>query len=61
MPGGNTTAAVVKFSYIAERSGGCCGETLLAPCARKKRLQRKMTEVYYWIGAQQNIGMFSKP
>ena len=29
---------------MAERSDGCSGETLLAPCARKKGLQRKMTE-----------------
>ena len=38
----------------------CSGETLLAPCTRKKRLQRKMTKDYYWIGVQENIGMFSK-
>ena len=24
---------------------GCSGQTLLAPCIRKKRLQRKMTEL----------------
>ena len=29
------------------------------PCARKKRLQRKMTEGYWWVGVQDNIGMFS--
>ena len=45
---------------MAERSDGCSGETLLAPCARKKRLQRKMTKDYYCIGVQENIGMFSK-
>ena len=45
---------------IAERSDGCSGETLLAPCTRKKKLQRKMTNDYYWIGVQENIGMFSK-
>ena len=39
---------------------GCIGETLLAPCKRKKRLQRKMTEDNYWIGVQKNISMFSK-
>ena len=43
---------------MAERSDGCSGETLLAPCTRKKRLQRKM--INYWIGDQENIGMFSK-
>ena len=42
------------------KSDGCSGETLLAPCTRKKRLQRKMTNDYHWIGAQENIGMFSK-
>ena len=26
----------------------------------KKRLQRKMTKDYYWIGVQENIGMLSK-
>ena len=35
-------------------------KTLLAPCTRKKKLQRKMTNDYYWIGVQENIGMFSK-
>ena len=45
---------------MVEGSGGCSGETLLATCTRKKRLQRKMTKDYYWIGVQGNIGMFSK-
>ena len=36
------------------------GETLLAPCTRKKRLQRKITKHYHWICVQENIGMFSK-
>ena len=45
---------------MAKRSDGCSGETLLVPCTRKKRLQRKMTEDYYWIGVQENIGMVSK-
>ena len=39
---------------------GCSGETLLASCTGKKRLQRKMTKDYYWTGVQENIGMFSK-
>ena len=39
---------------------GCSGETLLASSKRKKRLQRKMTKFYHWIGVQENIGMFSK-
>ena len=38
----------------------CSGETLLPPCTRKKRLQRKMTKYYHWIGVQENIGIFSK-
>ena len=42
---------------MAERSDSCSGETLLAPCTRKKRLQGKMTEDNYWIGVQENIGM----
>ena len=45
---------------MAERSDGCSGETLLAPCTRKKRLHRKTTKDHYWIGVQENIGMFSK-
>ena len=45
---------------MVKGSNGCSGETLLAPCARKKMLQRKMTNDYYWIGVQENIGMFSK-
>ena len=45
---------------MAERSDGYSGQTLLASCTRKKRLQRKMTEDYYLIGVQENIGMFSK-
>ena len=50
-----------KFLKTGERSDACNGETLLAPCTRKKRLKRKMTKnYYYWIGAQDNIGMFSK-
>ena len=38
----------------------CSGETLLAPCTREKRLQRKIIKHYHWIGVQENIGMFSK-
>ena len=45
---------------MAERSEGCSGETFLAPCTRKKGLQRKMTEDDYWIDVQEHIGMFSK-
>ena len=29
-------------------------------CTRKKRLQRKMAKDNYWIGVQENIGMFGK-
>ena len=42
------------------RWDGCSGETLLTPSTRKKRLQRKMTKYYHWIGVQENNGMFSK-
>ena len=40
---------------------GCSRETLtlLALCARNKRLQSKMTKDYYWIGAEENVDMFS--
>ena len=38
----------------------CSGEALLAPCTRKKRLQRKITKHYHWVSVQENIGMFSK-
>ena len=38
---------------------GCSVEKLLAPCTRKKRLQRNMTIDYYWIGTQENIGILS--
>ena len=44
---------------MAERLDGCSGETLLAPCTTKKRLQRKITKDY-GIDVQENIGMFSK-
>ena len=42
------------------RWDGCSGETLLAPSTSKKRLQRKMTKYYHWVGVQEHIGMFSK-
>ena len=37
-----------------------CSETLMTPCTRKKRLQRKMTKDNYWIGVQEHIGTLSK-
>ena len=43
----------IKMFKMAERSDGCSGETLLAPSTRKKRLQRKMTNDYYWIDVQE--------
>ena len=49
-----------KMFKMAERSDSCSGKTLLAPCTRKKRLQIKMTKDQYWVGAQENFGMFSK-
>ena len=45
---------------MAERSDVCSGKTFLARCTKKKRLQRKMTKDYHWIGAQENIDVFSK-
>ena len=44
---------------MAERSEGCSGE-VLAACARKKKLLRKMTEVNFWIVAEETIGMFGR-
>ena len=49
-----------KMFKMAEGSDGCSGETLLAPCTRKKRLQRKMAKDNYWIAVKQNIDMFGK-
>ena len=49
-----------KFFKMAERSDGCSGEALLAPCAKRKTMQRKLTEDYYWMGVKENRGMFSK-
>ena len=54
----NATSPYNNMFKMAERSDGCSGEILLAYCTRKKRLQRKMTEDYYWKGVQENIGMF---
>ena len=31
----------------------------MAHSAKKKKLQRNMTKDYYWMGAAENIGMFS--
>ena len=39
----NTTTVVAQDVQMAERPDGSSGETLLAPCTRKARLQRKMT------------------
>ena len=40
---------VVVRDVKSGRTGwdGCSGETLLTPCARKKKLQRKMTKHYH--------------
>ena len=54
MPGGNTAQWYFKFFKKAEKSYRCNGETLLTPCARKKKLQRaeeKLTKDYYRIAA----------
>ena len=44
---------------MAEQSDGWSGETLLAPCTKMKRLQGNMTKYYYWMGTEENIGMFN--
>ena len=49
-----------KCFKMAKRSDGCSGETSLAPCTRRKKLQRNMTKDHHWIGVEENIGMFSK-
>ena len=54
----NDSGSSARSKWQNDRMEKC--ETLLAPCTRKKKLQRKMTNDYYWIGAQENIGMFSK-
>ena len=45
---------------MVEGLDGYSGETFLAPSATKKRLHRKVTEGFYWVGAQENTGMLSK-
>ena len=45
---------------MTERLDCCSDETLVALCTRKKRLQRKMTKDYCWIGVQKDFGMLSK-
>ena len=60
MPHRNTTTVAVQVIKVTERSNGCSGKTLLAPFARKKRLQENMTKEDYWIGAEENTGMFNK-
>ena len=59
MPFNNTTTVVVQDVQNGQTIG-CSIETLLALCTRKKKFQRKMTEDYYWIGVQENIGILSK-
>ena len=61
MPRHNTTTVAVRDVQNGRTWwDGCSGETLLALCTREKRLQGKMTKDNYWIGVQENIGMFGK-
>ena len=60
MPGYNTLTVVVQVFQNGRISNGCSDEKLPAPCASRKRLLRKTTTDYYYIGAQENIFMFSK-
>ena len=46
---------VVQIFKMAERSDSFIGETLLAPYARKKKVQIKMAKR---VGAEENIGIF---
>ena len=49
MPGESTSTVEVQVFKMAESLDGCSGKILLAPCTRKKRLQRKMTKDHCWI------------
>ena len=60
MPRHNTMTVVVQDVQNVRTMDSFSGKTLLAPCTRKKRLQRKMIKDYYWIGVKENVGMFSK-
>ena len=60
MPRHNTTTVVVQDVRNDRTIGWLQWRNIAGPCTRKKRLQRKMTKDYYWIGVQENIGMFSK-
>ena len=60
MPDDNKTRLVFEVFKMAKRLDDGSGETLLAPCARRKKLQRKMTTYYFWIGAQENIVVLSE-
>ena len=61
MPRHNTTTVVVQDvqNCLNDRMVPVV-KTLVAPCTRKKRLQRKMAKDYYRAGVQENIGMLSK-
>ena len=56
----NDSSSSFSFLKWSNNLDGYKGEKLLAPCSRKKRLQRKMTKDHYWIGAEENIGIFRK-
>ena len=53
------TVANHRFFKLAERSKGCSSQTLLACNETKERLQIKIANDYYWIGAEENLGKFS--
>ena len=53
-----------KMFKMAERSDGCSGETLLAPCTRKKRLLRSLFDllnmpISSWTPIQKHLVIFS--
>ena len=56
----NDSGSSFKMFKMAERSDDCSGEQCSLIIQGKKRLQIKITKDYYWIGVQENIGMFSK-
>ena len=60
MPRHNITTVVVQDVQNGRTVGWLQWGNIADFFIRKKRLQRKMTKDYYWIGVQENIGMFSK-
>ena len=56
----NTTALVVQDVQNGRTIGWLQWWSIADSLYKEKRLQRKMAKDNYWIGVQENIGMFSK-